>query len=596
MRLFGRVFLICVCLCAARPAHATIRYRVSLAHPEQHFFHVAMEIAGARNGAVVEIPAWNALYQIRDFAARVTDVEARAGGAGAGGTPSRLAVTKLDKQTWQVASLPVGAGDDIVTIRYDIFWDDPGPFNSQLNAHHAFVNLAEILFYLPDRHAERSQVEFADVPESWKMAVALPSAGSANSCMAASYDALVDAPVEISAFSEFRFTEGAARYRVVVDGNDWDAKKLGDQLRRIVSYETSLMGGAPFEEYIFFFHFGQGNGAGGGGMEHSFSTAIGLESGAFAQGVAAHEFFHVWNVKRIRPQSLEPVDYPREQYTRALWFAEGVTSTYGSYTLERTGLWDRKQFYDDLANELSQLSDRPARLWQSVEQSSLDAWLEKYPFYRRPESSISYYNKGMILGEMLDFVIRNATDNHKSLDDVMRALNERFAKRGRFYNDSADIRAVAEDVCACPLGDFFTRYVAGTDEIPYADLLGLAGLRLKSTAHQEADFGFWPGRAPGNDVVAAEVQPGSNAEAAGLVAGDILLELDGAPLSRASFRMRDRHPGDIVRFRVRRGDRQLELSFALGKREEETYEIKDDEQASDKQRRIRDGWLRGTTQ
>ena len=144
----------------------------------------------------------------------------------------------------------------------------------------------------------------------------------------------------------------------------------------------------------------------------------------------------------------------------------------------RTGLVTPKDFYADLAGELTALETRPARLWQSVEQSSLDAWLEEYPIYRRPDLSISYYKKGQILGTLLDILIRDATDNRKSLDDVMRYLNENFAKRGRYYNDSADIEAVAERIAGRDFSEFFRRYVAGTDELPSAEILSLAGMTL----------------------------------------------------------------------------------------------------------------------
>ena len=181
-------------------------------------------------------------------------------------------------------------------------------------------------------------------------------------------------------------------------------------------------------------------------MEHANCTAIGSGSVEGAIAVAAHEFFHAWNVKRIRPQTLEPVDFTKEQYTRALWFAEGITSTYAAYTLERSGLWPKEKFYADLAAQISDLDSRPARLWQSVEESSLDAWLEKYDEYRLPDRSISYYNKGQIVGEMLDLAIRNATVNRKSLDDVMRRMNDEYANKGKLYDDSNGVRAAAEEV------------------------------------------------------------------------------------------------------------------------------------------------------
>ena len=289
-------------------------------------------------------------------------------------------------------------------------WDDPGPFASQLNADHAFINFAMVLLYVPDRRAEDTKVAFDDVPEGWRVAVELDSSGTASGhhsgdYVAPSYDALVDAPVEIGHFDEIRMEAGGRPVRIVIHGDSGDRSRLVESLKRIVDYDVSLMGGAPFQEYLFLFHVG--NNFGGGGMEHMNCTAISADVPAQLPSYAAHEFFHAWNVKRIRPQSLEPVDYTREMWTRSLWFAEGVTNTYASYALERTGLWSAPQFYANLADEIRELQSRPAHRWQSVEQSSLDAWYDKYPLYNRPEESISYYNKGQIVGVLLDILIRD---------------------------------------------------------------------------------------------------------------------------------------------------------------------------------------------
>ncbi len=581
---------------SAPPARATIVYHVSLAHPEQHIFHVTMFIPGAQGGVVVQMPAWNALYQVRDFSSRVTNVRGRVRPDEAGRPQTALTVVKLDKQTWKIDPPPAGESSDDVYVDYQISWDEPGPFSTQLDAHHAFVNFAQILFYVPGRRGEKSDVFLQDVPADWKIAVELGRGEQPNELIAPSYDALVDAPVEMGKFQEFHFDDGGARYRVVVDGTDWNLQKLGDGLKSLVAYETKLMGGAPFPEYLFIFHIGPGDEAGGGGMEHANSTAIAISSGEAAPFIAAHEFFHAWNVKRIRPQGLEPVDFTKEQYTRALWFAEGVTSTYGSYALERTGIWSHSQFYEDFGNEFDDLDSRPARLWESVEQSSLDAWLEKYPMYRRPEASISYYNKGKIVGLLLDIVIRDVTDNHKSLDDVMRALNDQYAKQGRFYRDSADIRGVAEQVCACKLGEFFARYVSGTDEVPYADFLLSAGWQLKKETQVFADLGFSPGRGPGESVVASEISPGGPAEAAGLHEGDLVIELNSSAVPRNLIRwLRERKPGETIQLRIRRGTVESEITYGLGKREVRAYHMEEISGAGEKQSRIRNGILRGTT-
>jgi predicted metalloprotease with PDZ domain len=582
-----------VFLFSVRPAAATIDYRVSLKDPEQHVFHVTMKVPvpAHQKEIVVAIPAWNALYQVLDFGYRVRNVRASEPAPGA----APLNVREIDKQTWRV-SLPQQDGRSI-GIDYAIEWNDAGPFNSQLNAHHAFVNFAEVLMYVPDRRSEDVSVEFDDVPAAWRSVAELPAGSAANSFIAESYDKLVDAPTELGMFEQFGFDEGGAHFRVVVDAKEWRRDHLENYLRHITEYETKLMGGAPFKQYTFFFHFGPYPEVGGGGMEHSNCTAIAAGSMEGAGTVAAHEFFHAWNVKRIRPQTLEPVDFTKEQYTRALWFAEGVTSTYGAYTLERTGIWSKDQFYGDLAAQISELDSRPARLWQSVEESSLDAWLEKYDEYRRPDRSISYYNKGQIDGVMLDLAIRDVTDNHKSLDDVLRRMYEVYPKQGKFYNDSEGVRAVAEEVAGTNLADYFEHYVAGTDEIPYDKFLNAAGLELKVEMRKAANLGFWTvgGRSPGSAVVVSQVEPGSAAESAGLQLGDVLLELNGGELPRFfPAWLRDRSPGDAVKLRLRRDGKEMEVSFALGSNEEKKYSVAEVSHATDKQKRIREGWLRGT--
>src|ERR1700678_2991259 len=476
-----------VFLFAARPAAATIHYKISLKNPEEHCFQVTMTILHPASGMKVAIPAWNALYEDRDFAYRVRDVEASSS-TGSGTPGEKLAIRKLDKQTWEIHSAQ-GANDggfSSWTVQYLITWDEPGPFSSQLNSKHAFVNFAEVLMYIPDRRGEDTTVAFEDVPAGWRAAAQLPAGSTANSFSASSYDTLVDAPVELGRFEEFGFDEGGAHFRVVVDAREWRRDRLEDSLRQITSYELKLMG-PPFREYTFFFHVGRYLESGGGGMEHANCTAIGATSVESAVTIAAHEFFHAWNVKRIRPQTLEPVDFTKEQYTRALWFAEGVTSTYGAYTLERSGLYTKDQFYAEVASQITELDSRPARTWQSVEESSLDAWLEKYDDYRQANRSISYYNKGQIVGEMLDLKIRALTDDHKSLDDVMRTMYAEYPAKGKFYDDSRGVQAVAEEVSGAKLGDFFSDYVGGVTEIPYDEFLSAAGLTLKIEDHVAAD-------------------------------------------------------------------------------------------------------------
>ncbi|HVA71882.1 MAG TPA: PDZ domain-containing protein [Candidatus Limnocylindrales bacterium] len=588
--------LLLALLFTPKNAVATIRYTISLAHPEQHLFHVTMTVPNAGRELVVAMPAWNATYDIRDFAYRVTQV--RATGAEHGGIGAALRVVKTDKQTWKITARRGDSRANLgtVTIQYEDHWDQPGPFSSQLDARHAFLNLAEVLFYVPTRRAEESDVQYTTLPGNWRVAEELPAGKAAESFTAASYDALVDAPAEIGTFREFQLDAGHAHLRVVIDGKDWDQNKLTDTLRKIVSYETGMMRDVPFHEYMFILHFGPYAEMGGGGMEHANCTAIAVPSGDMVADVAAHEFFHLWNVKRIRPQSLQPVDYTKEMWTRSLWFAEGVTSAYASYTMVRTGLWTHEQFYSDLARQFTMLEARPAHLWQSAEESSLDTWLDKYDYYNRPEVSISYYNKGQILGVMLDLAIREATDNHKSLDDVMRAMDGDYARRGRFYDGSAAVEREAEKVAGRSFKNFFEKYVSGTAEIPYRKFLQYAGLDVNAQERAVADFGFEISRGRGGPMRIGGVTPGSGAEQAGLHSGDALLELDGQPFPRFAQQFLLQHtPGDTVKLRIERSGREREVSLTLGKKMVKTYSISEMPGASAKERRIRDGMLTGAT-
>jgi predicted metalloprotease with PDZ domain len=559
---------------------------VSLAHPEQHLFHVTMTIPDVTGEVMVQMPAWNTLYQIRDFSNRVRQVEAFAGS-------DMASVEKLDKQSWRIK------GRGTIKISYATYWDEAGPFASQLNSEHAFFNPAMILFYVPSRRDEHVTLAVTFSSSTWRAAGSLLSthaeSGRNQSALfaAASYDALADGPIEVGKIYEFELKGISPRISVVIHGDSWKRKKVEEDLERICHYELQLMDDAPFEHYTFILHVGKG--AGSGGMEHANSTAIGVSSEEYLPSVAAHEFFHLWNVKRIRPASLEPVDHTKEQYTRALWFAEGVTNTYGSYTLVRSGIWNKQQFYADLGQQIGELENRPANRWQSAEQSSLDAWLEKYALYNQPESSISYYTKGQVLGDLLDILIRDRTANEKSLDDVLRALNTEFAKRGKPYRDSLDIRLTAEKIAGGSFESFFQRYVAGADPIPYQQILGLAGLELRTIEHGRPTLGFTTERDAtlGAAVVQSLAVEGPAAQA-GLRTGDVILGWNGGEVPQQPERwLRDQRPGDLLKLRVRREEKEVSLEFRLSEIKETFYGVTEDSHASEKARHLRDGLLHG---
>jgi predicted metalloprotease with PDZ domain len=560
---------------------------VQLDYPEKHLFHVSMSIPDVTGEVVVGIPAWNALYQIRDFSSHVQQVEAFAGS-------QKLSIEKMDKQTWRIK------GSGTIKITYAIYWDEAGPFASQLNTEHAFINPAMILMYVPDRRGEPVHLALPDVPAEWGAAGAsmhrIDWAGTVRifGFDAASYDALVDAPIEAGKLEEFQLPGIKPEIRVVIHGDKWRKKQVEDDLKRICQYELKLMGGAPFERYMFILHLGKG--FGGGGMEHKNSTAISAYSDEYLPGVAAHEFFHLWNVKRIRPASLYPVDYTKEQFTRALWFAEGVTNTYGSYTLVRSGIWNKERFYEDLGEQISELESRPANRWQSAEQSSLDAWLEKYPLYNQPEYSVSYYTKGQVLGDLLDILIRDRTENEKSLDDVLRAMNTNFAKQRKPYRDSLDVRLMAESVAGSSFEDFFQKYVAGAEPLPYQQILRLAGLDLRTVEERRPALGFSAERDSNATFSVRAVDSGSSAAQAGLRVGDVIINWNGGEAPRRMERwLQEQKAGDALKLRVRREDKELSVEFRLGEIKETRYQVFEDAHAGEKARHIREGVLHGET-
>jgi len=577
---------------ALAPSYAVTDYTISLVHPEQHLVEVQIQLPEGSSQRELQLPVWNALYQVRDFAQYVNWVRAK----DRAGRP--LTVHALDKSRWQISGAEGGA-----VVEYEIYVDSFGPFGAQLTPHHAFFNLAQILLYPVAARSEPMVVRFTQLPQGWH--VATPLTPSPNGGFSAeNYDRLVDSPVEMGRFQESDFDQDGGHYRVVVDAepSDYDVEKIDAMLHKIVAAATSWMADRPFDIYMFLYHFPRG--PAGGGMEHSYSTAIDVNADVLSRSpevlasVTTHEFFHLWNVKRIRPQTLEPVDYTKENYTRALWFSEGCTSTAADIIQLRSGLLDESQFERQLSSGIAELERRPAHLTQSAEDSSLDAWLEGNAYYRRPERSISYYNKGELLGIMLDLTVREASHGQASLREVFQWMNQNYAKKGRFFPDSDGVREAAEAVSHADLGWFFAKYVAGTEEIPWNDFFRGVGLHLVEGKNTAADAGFVASRNFDGPMIVESVTAVGEAERAGLRAGDTILEINGKIAGQeSSEEVTGLAAGDTITVRVRnRGGAERELKWKVGGREEITYELKDLENISVEQRARRTAWLKGEAQ
>lgn len=565
-----------------------VHYTISLTNPEKHLIEVTIDIPPGASERELQLPVWNALYQVRDFSQYMNWIRAESGG-------EPIPVMQLNKSRWKINGAENGA-----QVQYEMFSDNAGPYGAQFNLQHAFFNLAEILCYIENERGDAVEVEFRNIPAGWKIATPLTQQGSGFSAI--SYDQLVDSPLEIGGFGERDFDASCGKYRVIVDADNSQAvfDKILSPIERVVSAEVAWMRDCPFQNYMFIYHFADS--AGGGGMEHSYSTAITLPQrdldAGFSQfiGITAHEFFHLWNVKRIRPQSLEPVDYTKENYTPALWFSEGVDSTVSEYVLLRAGLLDEQHYLNHLGQEITELENRPAHLTQSAEQSSLDAWLEKYPYYNLPSRSISYYNKGELLGVLLDLKMRGSTDDRISLEDLFLWMNEHYAKQGKLFHDSESVRRAVEILSKSDFSEFFRKYVSGVQEIPWDSFLGRVGLRVTVDEATFADPGFEATRAFDQSPTVVEVKPLSAADRAGLKSGDVILEINGQRAGRDFARnIAELNPGAQLRLTISRDGVERELQWTLSTGKQNVFRLQDLANITPEQKSRRTAWLFGTS-
>jgi predicted metalloprotease with PDZ domain len=569
---------------AANPVH----YTISLTNPEKHVVEVTIDVPPGPADRELQLPVWNALYQVRDFSQYMNWIRAEAAG-------KSVVLTQLNKSRWKMSGVDKGA-----RVQYEMFSDVAGPYGAQLDSHHAFFNLAEILCYIEGERGDPVEVEFRNIAAGWKVATPLQPQGSSFS--ATNYDQLVDSPVEISNFNEREFDATCGKYRVILDADNAPAvfDKIISPIQRVVSAEAAWMHDCPFQNYMFIYHFAES--AGGGGMEHAYGTAITLPRQDLDAGfdqfisITAHEFFHLWNVKRIRPQSLDPVDYTKENYTPSLWFSEGVDSTVADYVLLRAGLLDEQHYLNHLGQEITELETRPAHLTQSAEQSSVDAWLEKYPYYNLPTRSISYYNKGELLGVLLDLKMRDSTDDRSSLQDLFRSMNEHYAKQGKFFHDSESVRQAVETLSKSDFREFFQKYVSGVDEIPWDNFFSRVGLRVTTAELTVADPGFQATRAFDQSPTVVQIEAPSAAGRAGLKPGDVVLAINGQRAGRDFARnMAELNPGEVLRLTISRDGVTHELQWNMGAGKQKVFRLQDVVSITPEQRSRRAAWLFGNS-
>src|SRR6266567_319523 len=587
------------------PAASDISFTVSMSKPWTHLLEVEMRVRIAANLNVpnetnLVMPVWTpGSYLIREFERHVQDFAADSNGRA-------LDWIKVNKNTWRVQT--VGAREWRATYR--VYANELTVRTSELNSDHAFWNNAALLMYQDGFIKAPSTLRILPAA-GWKIATGLPAvAGQANTFRAENFDILYDSPIEVSNFKQIDFQVRGVAHRIVIDGEgNYDAIRLRDGVQRIVEAETSMFRGIPYHDYTFILHLRSNT---GGGLEHLNSTALGFRRFGFATeegyqdfwSLVAHEFFHLWNVKRIRPDALGPFDYTKENYTRLLWVAEGITEYYGNLMLRRAGLNTNTAYLDHLATQIENFQNTPGRLEMSAEEASFDAWIKLYrPDENSVNSSISYYDKGELLGMLLDLEIRRGTGGAKSLDDVMRYLYSEFYQKGRNYTPS-DFQKTCELMAGTSLEQFFSRYVRGRDDLAtvYNEVLKGAGLRLgQAGSATGAPDGTVPWKAflgadlsqNGDRLLITSVRAGSPAYEQGLNANDQIVALEGARVTKETFeaRLAEKKPGDTIRVTVFRFDDLRTFDIHLARRPNARYRVVAIAEASEEQKRIYQMWM-----
>ncbi|HEX5010205.1 MAG TPA: PDZ domain-containing protein [Planctomycetota bacterium] len=545
------------------------RFLVTLPDRQAHQLHVRLTVerpAGATGPLALGLPVWTpGSYLVREFSRNVLDLSA----TDASGAP--LAVTKRDKNTWEVAA----GSARTVQLDYELYANERSVRTSHVDADHAFLSPAGTFLFVrgaDGRPAPGEQRVRIEAPAGWSVFCALPVKG--GELVAPDYDTLVDSPIEVGPHRVLEFANDGVPFRIVLAGDGTlDEARLREDVAKLVDEVAAVFGQQPYPSYTFFLELVD---AGGGGLEHADCSVNMVSRWNFGKkkeyrdllGLLAHEFFHAWNVKRFRPAALGPFDYDRENYTPDLWVAEGVTSYVDDLCVVRAGFYDKPgEWLDAVAASYKETAELPGARRMSLSRASQDTWIK---FYRPDEnsrnSSVSYYSKGALVALQLDLRIRRLSGGARSLQDALRLGWQRYTAKGQGYPAGA-LQALAAETADADLADFFAAYVDGTEPLAPDEDLAFVGLQLKRTPSKternlpkDAD-GFalepWLGLVTATDgplcKVTGVLEDGP-AWRAGLNTDDQILAVDGQRVAQ-----------DTLQDRLdRAGAEPLEISFFRG--------------------------------
>ena len=569
-----------------------ISYTVSMTKPWTHLLEVEMRLKSSSmpGSTEIQMPVWTpGSYLIREYARHVQDFAVK------DTSGNNLDWEKTNKNTWRIETKRAKE----IVVTYKVYANELTVRTNELNSDHAFWNNGALLMnpkgYL-NAPSTLKVVPFGN----WRVATGLPKVqGQENVFRAPNFDVLYDSPFEVGNFKDIYFTVQGKQHRFVVEGEgNYDLNKIAKDTAKIVEEAYKIFGELPYEDYTFILNL-----RGGGGLEHLNSTALQFNRLGFTRNytgflsLVAHEFFHAWNVKRIRPDALGPFDYNNENYTRLLWVAEGGTAYYENVLLQRAGLISDRDFLNSMSGQIQALQNRPGRFQTSLEEASFDAWIKYYrPDENAINNQISYYDKGDLVNFLLDLEIRKASNGAKSLDDVMRALYNEFYKKGKNYTP-ADYQKLSERMAGKSLNDFFEKYVRGRNEIDYNSILDGFGLRLAIGGGREAAYLGASLRQEGDKLNVTALSVDTPAYEQGLNTGDQIVAIDGNRASQTFLQeyLAEKKVGDKVKLTVFRFDQLREMEITLGGRAPQTYRISPADSPTAAQNKLYEGYFGGGT-
>ncbi len=565
-------------------------YKIAMPQPQTHLFEIELTVSNwTKESLDLKMPVWTpGSYLVREYAKQLQYFSAVTDG------DDRLGTTKIAKHHWQIQT----NHHNEITISYRMFANELTVRTNHLDATHGYFNPAALCFFVPGY--EHCPIEITIVPPdpSWKITTPLPQI-SPQTFLAADFDTLVDSPFEIGCQQIYDFTVLDKPHQLVIWGEgNIDPQVAIDDIKKIVEIEAKIFGGLPYEEYIFLLHLSP---AGGGGLEHKnccsllyprFSFQAGEKHNRFMQ-LVAHEFFHLWNVKRIRPAALEKFDYERENYTPSLWFSEGTTSYYDLLIPRWAGIYDEQEFLAELSKEITRFMTTPGRLVQPLSESSFDAWIKLYrPDANSSNSQMSYYLKGEMVTLLLDLLIRDRTQGNKSFDNVLVAMWEQFGKAEIGFTE-IQLQQIIESIANEDLTDFYDRYIHGVEELPFNDYLAAVGVELKSiNTNNVPALGMIVKSEYGKEMIKS-VASNSPAQLAGVDPGDELLAVDGFKIGADKLidRLKSYQVGAKIELTIFHGDRLATVPVILAPSQPDRYQLERIEHPTDLQQQLFKAWV-----